>query len=88
MLHVTDHRRRRFLQYNFMDPGWGDRISYGRARPPWPLRPAGAGAGDTNHIRDAVSVSGFYPDYGSPTTADFDEIWCRDAYDRDELSKL
>jgi len=23
------YRRRRFLQYNFMDPGWGARISYG-----------------------------------------------------------
>ena len=29
------HRRRRFLQYNFMDPGWGGgRISYGGAGPP------------------------------------------------------
>ena len=43
MLHVTDHRRRRFLQYNFMDPGWegGGRISYGGAGPLLPpLAPA------------------------------------------------
>ena len=35
------HRRRRFLQYNFMDPGWGGaEFPTGGGRPP-----AGAGAG-------------------------------------------
>jgi len=42
---------------------------------------------NTDHIRDAVSVSGFLPRL--LTTADLDEIWCRDgAYDREELGKL
>ena len=36
-------RRRRFLQYNVMDPGLGVTISYGGPGPPAPL-PAGAGA--------------------------------------------
>ena len=39
----SSDRRRRFLQYNFMDPGWGGRISYGAASPP-ASPPAGAGA--------------------------------------------
>ena len=40
-------RRRRFLQYNFMDPGWGSRISYGGqgSSPP----PAGASAVQAPH---------------------------------------
>jgi len=40
---IQYYRRRRFLQYNFMDPGWGGgRISYGGAGPlvPPPLAPA------------------------------------------------
>ena len=35
----SSDRRRRFLQYNFMDPGWGGRISYGGSQvPPWTPR--------------------------------------------------
>jgi len=43
---IQYYRRRRFLQYNFMDPGCGGGgiISYGGAAPP-PPPPAGAGAG-------------------------------------------
>ena len=33
---IQYYRRRRFVQYNFMDPGWGARISYGG---PGPLPP-------------------------------------------------
>ena len=33
---LSSDRRCRFLQYNFMDPGWGARISYGG---PGPLPP-------------------------------------------------
>ena len=32
------HRRRRFLQYNFMDPGWGGENFYGGPGP-LPLAP-------------------------------------------------
>ena len=39
MCSLQYHRRRRFLQYNFMDPGWGGEFLRG-ARPP----PAGTGA--------------------------------------------
>jgi len=35
----SSDRRRCFLQYNFMDPGWGARISYGRGQAPCPLPP-------------------------------------------------
>jgi len=36
----SSDRRRRFLQYNFMDPGCGGRISYGGGgRPPAPPPP-------------------------------------------------
>ena len=45
----SSDRRRRFLQYNFMDPGWGGgRISYGGQAPCLPNPPAGAGAAFTN----------------------------------------
>jgi len=40
----SSDRRRRFLQYNFMDPGWGggqNFLQWG-ARSPCPLPPAGA----------------------------------------------
>jgi len=34
---IQYYRRRRFLQYNFMDPGWGAEFPTG-AWPPWPHR--------------------------------------------------
>jgi len=42
-----------------------------------------------DHIRDAVSVFRIRILSRLSTTADFDEIWCKDGtYDREELSKL
>ena len=40
----SSDRRRRFLQYNFMDPGWGGGQNFLRGANP----PAGAGAAFTN----------------------------------------
>jgi len=50
---IQYYRRRRFLQYNFMDPGWGARIFYGGLAPlpPPPLAPALGGLLDSKpHI--------------------------------------
>ena len=52
---IQYYRRRRFLQYNFMDPGWGARISYG-GQATWP--PSLAPALDR---RECERVLGLFP---------------------------
>ena len=51
----SSDRHRRFLQYNFMDPGWGARISYGGQVP---MPPSLAPALD---IRECERVLGLFP---------------------------